>query len=410
MLNLPHSAIPYLGDYEMSRRDFLQNILATGGLMATGLGLPRHGWTQTNHAEVIKIGYLPIADATALLIAHAKGYFQAEGLTVAPPTMVPSWTQLIQGFFTKKYNLVHFLNPIPIWLRYNQKIPIKIMSWAHLNGSAIVVGNHISAHSFTDLAGKQIAIPYWYSMHNILLQMALRHVGLKPVVKPHYEKLAAAEVNLRVLPPPLMVWALQARNIDAYIVAEPINAKGELQAGATILRFTGDIWKNHPCCVICMNENTVTAQPEWTQKIMNALVKAQAYAQQHKAESAIILSQAGNNYIPVTANVLKRAMLTYDTQTYGTNQAILHPEWGNGRIDFSPWPYPSATRLLIENLQQTVIGNRDTAFIQQLEPDFVVHDLVDYHFVKVAMQKHAHSDLADRSFEDSLNREEVVII
>ena len=93
-----------------------------------------------------------------------------------------------------------------------------------------------------------------------------------------------------------------------------------------------------------------------------------------------------------------------------SNQAISHSEWGNGHIDFSPWPYPSATRLLIENLQQTVMGNRDTAFIQQLDPDFVVRDLVDYHFVKVAMQKYAHPDLTNRSFEDSLHREEVVII
>ncbi|BAP58258.1 twin-arginine translocation pathway signal [Thioploca ingrica] len=109
--------------------------------------------------------------------------------------MVPSWTQLIQGLFTEKYNLVHFLNPIPIWLRYNQKIPVKIMSWAHLNGSAIVVGNHISAHSFTDLAGKQIAIPYWYSMHNILLQ---NEVNLR-VVTPSLNGLGFTSTEYRCL-------------------------------------------------------------------------------------------------------------------------------------------------------------------------------------------------------------------
>lgn len=28
----------------------------------------------------VKIGYLPITDATPLLVAHANGYFEAEGL------------------------------------------------------------------------------------------------------------------------------------------------------------------------------------------------------------------------------------------------------------------------------------------------------------------------------------------
>lgn len=408
MSDLLHSLnIQYLLDYEMSRRDFLLDVLAAGGLMATGLSLPRRTWAQADDSEVVKIGYLPIADATALLIAHAKGYFQEEGLRVAQPVMVPSWTQLIQGFFTGKYNLVHFLNPIPIWLRYNHQIPIKIMSWAHINGSAIIVGKHVAARSFADLAGKQVAVPYWYSMHNILLQMALREVGLKPVIKHNYEKLASNEVNLRILPPPLMVWALKARNIDAYIVAEPINAKGELLAEATLLRFTGDMWKNHPCCVICMNEHTVAARPNWTQKIMNAIVRAQGYAQQNKAEVAEILSQQGKNYIPAPVKVLKRAMLTYDTQTYAASQAILHPQWGNGRIDFAPWPFPSATRLLVENMQQTLMGGSDSTFIQQLNADFVVKDLVDYHFVKMAMEKYS-TPVENINLENPFERQEVI--
>ncbi|BAP58257.1 hypothetical protein THII_3960 [Thioploca ingrica] len=58
MLHLPYSSIQYLWDYEISRRDFLRDILATGGLMAAGLSLPRHSWAQPNHSEVIKIGYL----------------------------------------------------------------------------------------------------------------------------------------------------------------------------------------------------------------------------------------------------------------------------------------------------------------------------------------------------------------
>ena len=70
----------------------------------------------------------------------ANGYFKDEGLEAAKPTLIRGWSPLIEGFVSNKFNLVHFLKPIPIWMRYNNKFPVKLMAWAHTNGSAHVVG------------------------------------------------------------------------------------------------------------------------------------------------------------------------------------------------------------------------------------------------------------------------------
>jgi len=40
--------------------------------------------------DVVRIGYLAIMDATALLVAHAKGYFEEAGLRVESPTLISS--------------------------------------------------------------------------------------------------------------------------------------------------------------------------------------------------------------------------------------------------------------------------------------------------------------------------------
>lgn len=399
----------------MKRRDFLLDSLKLGGLGLSTLTWPNVLSANTAMPtvdETIRIGYLPIADATALLIADANGYFIDEGLQVAPPVKVGSWTELVRGFFTRQYNLVHLLKPISIWMRYHFDIPIKVMAWAHINGSALVTGAHLQARSFADLGGKQVAVPYWFSMHNIVLQMALRHVGLTPVIRSRNEQIADHEVNLCILPPRLMTWALEARNIDAYIVAEPLNSAGELQVGARILRFTGDIWRNHPCCVVCMDERDVNARPDWTQKIMNAIVRAQIFAQEHKIETARIISTAGKGYIPAPADLIQRAFTDYTNQPlYLQSKAIQHPEWGSGRIDFAPWPYPSATRLLVENLKKTLIGHSHQAFLQQLDPEFVVNDLVNYEFVRNAMQQYGNWDvLAGLNGGDPFVREEVIAL
>ncbi|MEM0911468.1 MAG: ABC transporter substrate-binding protein [Pseudomonadota bacterium] len=397
----------------MSRRDFLMDSLAMGGLAASfGLAAANPAWAsiQPPDDEVLRIGYLPITDATALLVAHGMGFFEEEGIKAERPTLIRGWSPLIEGFAAGKFNLVHFLKPIPIWMRYNNGFPVKIMSWAHLNGSGLVVGKHLNVDSFSGLGGTQVAVPYWYSMHNIVLQMALRNVGLKPVIKSDGEKLAKDEVNLQIMPPPDMPAALAAKKIDAFIVAEPFNAAGELLAGGKMLRFTGDIWRNHPCCVICMNENTVNNNPVWTQKVMNAIVKAQDYAQQNKQEVAHMLSRDGKKYLPMKANVVERAMTFYDLESYKLPEAIKNPDWDSGRIDFQPWPFPSATKLIVNELKHTLVGG-NTKFIEALDPEFVVNDLVDYNFVKVAMDKYSGwQNVPGFNADSPFDREEIVVL
>ncbi len=376
----------FSGDF--TRRQTL-DMMAKGGLFAglSGLlaSLPSMSYAQED--EVVRIGYLPITDATALLVAHGMGYFEDEGLEAAAPTLIRGWSPLIEGFAANKFNLVHFLKPIPVWMRYNNNFPVKIMSWAHTNGSGLVVGGHTGITDFSQLGGKQVAVPFWYSMHNIVLQYALRESGITPVIKAQGEALAPNECNLQVLAPPEMPAALAAKKIDAYIVAEPFNALGELKAGARMLRFTGDIWKNHPCCVVCMHEEATEKKAAWTQKVMNAVVRGAVYASENKAEVAGLLSKDGWGYLPAPAAVVTRAMTYYDDPAYTEMGANQHAaDWKNGRIDFNPWPYPSATKLIVEEMNNTVVSG-DTTFLSGLDPDFVANDLVNYDFVKAALDK-----------------------
>lgn len=398
----------YAGDY--SRREML-NMFAKGGLFAslTGLlsSLPQMSYAQDD--EVVRIGYLPITDATALLVAHAKGFFADEGLEAERPTLIRGWSPLIEGFVSNKFNVVHFLNPIPIWMRYNNNFPVKIMAWAHTNGSGLVVGKHTDITEFSQLGGKQVAVPFWYSMHNIVLQYALRASGVTPVIKGPGEALAPNECNLQVMAPPEMPASLAARKLDAYIVAEPFNALGEMKAGARMLRFTGDIWKNHPCCVLCMHEEATRARPEWTQKVVNAVVRGAIYASTNKAEVAEIISKNGEGYLPAPGPVVTRAMTDYDMPAYRESGAVKHvDEWHNGRIDFQPWPYPSATKLTVEKMKETVVGG-DKSFLADLDPDFVADDLVDRSFVKVALEQHPEwKNDPSVNQGDPYNREEVL--
>ncbi len=365
-----------------SRRDFLK----AGAAGALGATL-RPAGVHAGSMEEPRIGYLPITDAAPLLIAHARGYFQEEGLKMRRPIRVRSWSTLAESFLSGKFNVTHLLLPIPIWMRFKNKIPVKILAWDHTNGSAVTVRGDSRIKGFADLGGRRIAVPYWYSIHNILLQMGLKKFGLKPVIQPQSAPLKSDEVNLFVLSPPEMPAALFGKKIDGYIVAEPFNAIGEMKIHARIMRFTGDIWKNHPCCVVVMNEHTVRSQPVFTRKVVNAIVRAQLWLLQYPEKSAKILSREGGGYLPVAEKILLRAFTGYDLSTYAAGDpphAIKHAEWNIGRIGFQPYPYPSAIHFIVKQMRRTLMEG-DASFLKSLRPDFAATDLVDDSFVKKAI-------------------------
>lgn len=345
----------------------------------SGMLLPSIGNAKYNKPS-FNIGYLPITDATPLLIAHALGYFSQEGLTVERPVMVRSWKVLTESFLTGKFDLTHMLFPIPIWMRFKQNIPVKVIAWNHTNGSAITVKGDSNIKDFGDLKGKQIAVPSWYSMHNLLLQLGIKTRGLRPVIKPQSSKLEKDEVNLFILSPPEMPTALLGGKIDGFIVAEPFNALAHLKFNARIMRFSGDIWKDHPCCVVVCNEDLINRNRSAMQKATNAIVRAQVWCSSNPKETAYLLSRDGEGYLPVTKRVLEEVF--HDPE----KSSLKHPQWGVKRIGFQPYPHPSATEFIIKQMKETIVeGNVD--FLKNLNPSAATEELVDDSLVLKAISE-----------------------
>ena len=408
---------PVLGS-GVSRRDMLKmaGLSALGGMAGMGGMLSSSVFAAEKKFSkpfdpVVKIGYLPITDAATLLVAHEMGFFKKEGIQSEPPTLIRGWSPLVEAFSSQRFNLTHMLIPVPIWMRYNNKFPVKITAWNHTNGSGIIVHKSSGISSPKDFGGKQFAVPYWYSIHNIISQKILREAGITPVVRPQNAKLAPNECNFLVLNPPDMPPALAARQIDGYCVAEPFNALGELKAGGQMLRFTGDVWKGHPCCVVIMHEDDAMdpARAAWAQGVHNAIVEAQLYITNNKKAMAQMLSKDGKKYMPFPAEVVERAMLFYSPADYSTPPAIKHPEWGQSRINFQGWPYPSATKYVTEELKKTLVGG-DLGFLNDLTPDFVAKDLVNYTYIKKALSANPawKKDLSVPQKGDPFVRTEVI--
>ncbi|MGZ5052496.1 MAG: ABC transporter substrate-binding protein [Methylobacter sp.] len=368
----------------MSRRDFLQlsAVLSAAAVLPNKQVHAADGGAVSQPLHPLRIGYLPITDASPLLIAHAKKFYAEEGLDVDQPKLFRAWPQLVEAFLAGQIDVIHLLAPTTLMVRYGTKFPAKIVAWNHVNGSALTVAPNVN--SVRDLAGKTVAVPFWFSIHNVILQHLLKQEGLAPVSKLSGK---ANEVKLVIMPPPDMLSALANGSIAGYIVAEPFNAAAESLNAGKILRFTGDVWQSHACCVVFMREGDLELRPEWSQSVVNAIVKAQLWIRENRQETAKILAkESGNNYTPHAQAVLERALSHDDADAYGQQGAIRHADWQQRRIDFQPYPYPSYTEELVRLLKQThVEGN--VKFLDALSPEFVAKDLVDDRFVRKAIEK-----------------------
>jgi len=374
-------------DINDSRREFLKLMALFAGTAALPI---QASWAQTKpentQTKRVRIGYIPITDATPLLVAYQNKLFEKQGLQVDQPILFRSWAQLIEAFLSGSVNVIHLLSPMAVWTRFGSHYPAKIVAWNHVGGSALTVARDIN--SLKDLGGKQVAIPFWYSIHNVVLQEMLRDSGLSVITK-QKGKLAANEVGIIVLSPSDMPPALLSKQISGYLVAEPFNAIAEHLKIGKILRFTGDIWKKHACCVVYMHEKDLQQHPEWSQKVVSSIVEAQLWCRSHRAEVAKLISREHKPRLTPHIHAVISAVVNPNPsqqKLYLTTGAIKHPAWQDHRIDFQPYPFESYTVELIKRMRNTQVeGN--PAFLKQLNPTLAARQLVDDRFVKKAIQE-----------------------
>lgn len=373
----------------MSSKLNRRRVLEAGGLTlaATGAAWGAHTLGAASGAEAagraqstddaIRIGYLPITDASPLLLAHARGLYEDAGVQVEQPVLFRSWASLTEAFISGSVDVIHLLMPMAVYLKYDLGADAQVVAWNHVNGSALTLSPSIS--NLSELAGQTVAIPAWFSLHNILVQKILKEAGLTPVIRTTADK-TQNEVALIVMAPADMIPALANGTIAGFTVADPFNAAAHTSGTGTIQRFMGDVWRDHACCVTMMRSSLIEREGGAAQKFVDALVKAQVYARENRVEAAALLSE--KKYLPQKPAAILRAMTDHFEEH---KEIIKHPSWGGELLQFQPYPYASYTQELVQQMRNTLM-DAPTDFLEDLDASAVHGELVNSELVTQAMQ------------------------
>jgi ABC-type nitrate/sulfonate/bicarbonate transport system substrate-binding protein len=274
----------------------------------------------------LRIGFIPLVDAAALIVAVDKGFAAAEGLDVTLVREV-SWSNVRDKLNIGLFDAAHLLAPVAIASSLglgHVKVPIVAPFNLGLNGNAITVSPALHAEIMEEIDGDRFdpmatalalarvvakrrgsgaepltfGMTFPFSTHNYQLRFWMAAGGVDP----------DEDVRLVVLPPPYMVDSLANGHVDAFCVGAPWNSVAVDLGIGHILHFVADILVSAVEKVIAVRQNWSEKNPDVMAALVRALIRAAAFIEdpRNRAEAARILAEPDR--IGVDASVIQRTL------------------------------------------------------------------------------------------------------
>ena len=274
----------------------------------------------------LHIGFIPLVDAAALIVAVDKGFTAAEGLDVTLVREV-SWSNVRDKLNIGLFDAAHLLAPVAIASSLglgHVKVPISAPFNLGLNGNAITVSPALHAAIIGEIDGDRsdpmatalalsrvvaarrksgaepltFGMTFPFSTHNYQLRFWMAAGGVDP----------DEDVRLVVLPPPYMVDSLTNGHVDAFCVGAPWNSVAVDLGVGHILHFVSDILVRAAEKVLAVRQSWSEKNPQVVAALVRAAFRAAEFIEQpqNRAEAARILSAPER--IGVDADVIQRTL------------------------------------------------------------------------------------------------------
>ncbi|UFX41667.1 ABC transporter substrate-binding protein [Bradyrhizobium sp. 41S5] len=274
----------------------------------------------------LHIGFIPLVDAAALIVAVDKGFAAAEGLDVALVREV-SWSNVRDKLNIGLFDAAHLLAPVAIASHLglgHVKVPIAAPFSLGLNGNAITVSPALHAALMEEIDGDRFdpmataralarvvakrrksgaepltfGMTFPFSTHNYQLRFWMAAGGVDP----------DEDVQLVVLPPPYMVDSLANGHVDGFCVGAPWNSIAVDRGVGHILHFVSDILLSAVEKVLAVRQNWSEKNADVVASLVRAHLRAAEFIEQpeNRLEVARILAQPER--LGVDADVIQRTL------------------------------------------------------------------------------------------------------
>jgi nitrate/nitrite transport system substrate-binding protein len=206
------------------RRDFLIKVAAAAAVV-TLTGCPSQDTTSqapqsaTGKLEKpgpLSVGFISISCASPLIMADAQGFYKKHGLEVNLVKM-KGWPAVRDSIIAGELDAYHMLSPMPIAMTLGLgSVPtsVKMACVQNNNGDAIVLANKLKGKvkGPADFKGLEIAVPFTFSIHNLLLRYYVATAGVNP----------DKDMKIVSIPPPEAISKMTVGQIDGFLMPNSV--------------------------------------------------------------------------------------------------------------------------------------------------------------------------------------------
>jgi NitT/TauT family transport system ATP-binding protein len=274
----------------------------------------------------LRIGFIPLCDAVATIVAVDKGFTAAEGLDVELAREV-SWSNMRDKLNIGLFDAAHMIAPIAIASSLglgHVKVPIIAPFVLGVNGNAITVspalyasiaaaadGNiadpSVSAHALARVIANRKAkgqgpltfgMTFPFSTHNYQLRFWMAAGGVDP----------DEDLRLVVLPPPYMVESLANKHVDAFCVGAPWNSVAVDLGIGFMLHFCSEIVARGAEKLLAFRSRWAQEHPETLAKLVRAHARASAFIEDAANRDEVAAMLAPADRVGVSPKIVRRTL------------------------------------------------------------------------------------------------------
>jgi NitT/TauT family transport system ATP-binding protein len=274
----------------------------------------------------IILGFIPLLDCASLVVAAERGFAAEEEIELAL-VRETSWANIRDRVVVGHFDAAHMLGPMTVASTLgigHVRVPVIAPLALGLGGNAITVSRSlwdpITHEGATpggdprtqgtalrrvvetrDRAGLEpltFAMVYPFSCHNYELRYWLAAAGIDP----------DRDVRLVVMPPPFLVDAMRAGQIDGFCVGEPWNSVAVHACVGTIVTTTTAIWPLSPEKVLGCRQEWAEHHPKQLAALLRALYRASLWCERPENHSELAKLLAQPRFVGAPAELLRQAL------------------------------------------------------------------------------------------------------
>jgi two-component system, oxyanion-binding sensor len=276
--------------------------------------------------ERLRVGFIPLCDAAALIVAVDRGFTAALGLDVDLAREV-SWSNVRDKLNIGMFDAAHLLAPVAIASTLGLghiKVPIIAPFALGVNGNAITVSPALhaalKAAADGDVADPRVTaralsavvaarkrkgeepltfgMTFPFSSHNYCLRFWMAAGGVDP----------DEDVRLVVLPPPYMVESLASAQVDGFCVGAPWNSVAVDLGIGFILHFGAEIFARATEKVFAVRRRWADEHAETLTQLLRALARAAAFVEDSANHEEVAAILSAPHRLGVAGEVVRRTL------------------------------------------------------------------------------------------------------